>query len=249
MKKKICFIINPISGVGKQKIVEQLVNEQLSAHDFEIEIAYTKAPHHATELSKDAANRNFDIVVAVGGDGSVHEVSKGLINSTAALAILPCGSGNGLARHLGIHLNLKNALKLIQQSKSMKMDTLKISNNSFVNVAGIGFDAHIAHLFANYGKRGFLSYIKLVMKEYFQFKEQNFSLIIDEREIKLRAFMLSVANGSQFGNNAFISPIAQVNDGIMEVCILKKIPLYAAPYFAFQLFTKRAHHDRTFSIG
>ena len=112
MKKKICFIINPISGVGKQKIVEQLVSEQLSAHDFEIEIAYTKAPHHATELSKDAANRNFDIVVAVGGDGSVHEVSKGLINSTTALAILPCGSGNGLARHLGIPLNLKDALKL-----------------------------------------------------------------------------------------------------------------------------------------
>ena len=162
MKKRICFIINPVSGIGKQKVVEQLIQEQLSSSDFEIEINYTQAPHHATELSK-KASATFDIVVAVGGDGSVNEVSKGLLHSKATLAILPCGSGNGLARHLGIPVDLKKAIQLLAKGKSIKIDTALINGLHFANVAGVGFDAHIAHRFAAYGKRGFLSYIKIVI--------------------------------------------------------------------------------------
>ena len=248
MKKKICFIINPISGIGKQHKVEDLVKSFTELQKFEIHFEYTKAPHHATELSRNAASQGFDIVVAVGGDGSVNEVSKGLLGSQTALAILPAGSGNGLAWHLGIPLDLKKALVLLLEGQVVKLDCGEIAGKHFVNVCGIGFDAHVAHLFANYGKRGFLSYVKLVQKAYLNYPEQEFNLQFESQKIERKALLISIANGSQFGNNATISPLSDTNDGYMELCILKKIPWYAALFFALRLFSKRAHRSKYIEI-
>lgn len=249
MKKKICFIINPISGIGKQKIVEQLIKETIPVKDFDIQINYTNAPHHATELSKNAAQLNFNLVVAVGGDGSVNEVSKGLIHSSTALGIIPAGSGNGLARHLGIPLDLKKAVSLLIQGKTSCIDTAQINGEHFINVAGIGFDAHIAALFSNYGKRGLWSYVKLILGEYFRYKEQTYKFVKDEKEKTEKAFLVSIANGSQFGNNAYISPNSNLSDHQLELCLLKKIPVYALPLFAFQLLTKRVTQSKFISIS
>lgn len=248
MKKRICFIINPISGIGKQHKVEALVNSFVDLTKNEIRFEYTKAPHHATELSKSAAAQNFDIVVAVGGDGSVNEVSKGLLGSKTALGILPAGSGNGLACHLKIPLDLKKALHLVVNGQAKPLDCGELAGNHFVNVCGIGFDAHVAHLFANYGKRGFLSYIKLVQGAYLKYPEQEFTLKFNSSEIVRKALLISIANGSQFGNNATISPLSSTCDGLMELCILKKIPWYASLFFAFRLFTNTAHQSRFIEI-
>lgn len=249
MKKKICFIINPISGIGKQKVVEQLIKETLSDKNFDVQINYTKSPHHATELSKNAAQLNFDMVVAVGGDGSVNEVSKGLLHSSTALGILPAGSGNGLARHLGIPMDLKKAIGLLIQGKTMLIDTAQINGEHFINVAGIGFDAHIAALFSGYEKRGFWTYVKLIISEYLAYNEVPFKIISKEKEKTEKAFLISIANGSQFGNNTFISPNSKLNDHKLELCLLKKIPFYALPMFAFQLFTKRVYLSNYISIS
>lgn len=224
-KRTICFIVNPISGIGRQKVIEKLIDEQLDRTLFDYEIAYTKAAKHAIELSKDAALRNIDIVVAVGGDGSVNETAKGLVNTNSALAIIPTGSGNGLARHLNIPLNLKKAMQVINKGKQTAIDSIQMNDETFVNVAGIGFDAHIGWEFAKFGKRGFSSYIKVITREFPKYKAQDFELIIDGNKVTKNAYLISFANGSQWGNNAYIAPTADISDGEMDIAILRDFKL------------------------
>ena len=237
-KKKICFIVNPISGIGRQKVIEKLIDEQLNRSLFDYEIAYTKAAKHATELSKDAATRKTDIVVAVGGDGSVNEISKGLIHTTTAMAIIPTGSGNGLARHLNIPLNLKKAMEVINAGKQTSIDTIQMNEETFANVAGIGFDAHIGWEFAKFGKRGFSSYVKVITKELPKYKAQDFELIIDGKSTIKNAYLISFANGSQWGNNAYIAPTADVSDGLMDIAILKDFSFMNAISIGYRMFNK-----------
>ncbi len=248
MKKRIQFIINPISGIGKQKLIEPLLHEVLDKNLVDFEIKYTNAPHHATELSKQACLSGIDVVVAVGGDGSVNEVSKGILGSNSALAIIPAGSGNGLARHLGIPMDIRKSIELILKFNVTKIDRAEINGIHFINVAGIGFDAEVAHQFKTYGKRGFLSYVKLVLTSYAAAKEQRFSIYLNNQTSEEKALLISIANGSQFGNNAFISPDSKLDDGFLELCILSKIPLHAIPLFAYQLFTKKATQSKYLKI-
>lgn len=241
MKKKICFIVNPISGIGRQKIIERLIDEQLDRTIFEYEIAYTKAAKHAIELTKDAASRKIDIVVAVGGDGSVNETAKGLVNTDSALAIIPTGSGNGLARHLNIPLDLKKAMQVINRGKEQKIDTIRLNEETFVNVAGIGFDAHIGWEFARFGKRGFSSYVKVIMREFPKYKAQDFEMTIDGKTVTQNAYLISFANGSQWGNNAYIAPTADISDGIMDIAILRDFKLMNGLAIGYHLFRKTLH--------
>jgi diacylglycerol kinase (ATP) len=241
LKRKICFIINPISGVGRQKTIEKLIAEVLDTTSFDQVMLYTKAPKHATELAQKAANDGFDIVVAVGGDGSMNEVAKGLIGSNTAMAILPAGSGNGLARHLRIPLNLKQAMLVLQQGISKKMDTIQFNDEHFVNVAGIGFDAHIGWEFSRFGKRGFSSYLKVITRELPALKTQRFELILHGQSIHKDAYLISFANGSQWGNNAYIAPLADITDGVMDVVIIKKFSWLKSIPLGYKLFRKKIH--------
>ncbi|MES2590436.1 MAG: YegS/Rv2252/BmrU family lipid kinase [Bacteroidota bacterium] len=241
MKKKICFIVNPISGVGRQKVMEKLIDQYLDRTLFDYEIVYTKAAKHATILSRQAVADGFNIVVAVGGDGSVNETAKGLIGSSAAMAIVPTGSGNGLARHLKIPLNLKKAMEVINLAKEVSIDSVQINNDTFINIAGVGFDAHIGWEFAKFGKRGFSSYLKVIARELPKYKAQDFELIIDGKTIKRNAFLISFANGSQWGNNAHIAPSADVSDGIMDISILKSFSFFNAISIGYRLFRKTMH--------
>ncbi len=248
MKKKICFIVNPISGVGRQKVIEKLIDRELNRLLYDYEIAYTKAAKHATELSKQAAEKGFDIVVAVGGDGSVNETAKGLIGSTTAMAIIPTGSGNGLARHLQIPLNLKKAMDVINNGKEKFIDTIRLNDESFVNIAGVGFDAHIGWEFAKFGKRGFSSYLKVIQRELPKYKAQEYELVIEGKVHSKKAFLISVANGSQWGNNAYIAPLADISDGIMDVMIMKDFSFFNAISIGFRLFRKTVHQSAFLEI-
>ncbi len=241
--KKICFIINPISGVGRQKVIEKLIDGYLDRTKFTYEIAYTKAPKHATELAKNAVEKKFDVVVAVGGDGSVNETAKALIDSNVAMAIIPTGSGNGLARYLNIPLNLKKAMGIINNGKTTKIDSIQLNDETFVNVAGVGFDAHIGWEFAKFGKRGFSSYLKVIMREFPKYKPQDFELIIDGKPIIKKAFLISFANGSQWGNNAHIAPTADITDGMMDVAIIKDINFVNGISIGYRLFKKTLHQS------
>jgi diacylglycerol kinase (ATP) len=248
MKKKIRFIINPFSGTGKKKNVQKLIEEIIDPSIFEYEVVYTKAPKHATELSKEAATNNYHIVVAAGGDGSVNEVARGLVGSKTAMAIIPLGSGNGLARHLKIPMDTEKAIRLINDQKMQEIDTVKINDDRFFNVAGVGFDAHVSWEFSTYGKRGFSSYIKVVMRELPKYRSSEYELTIDGKKIQKTAFLISFANGSQYGNDTIIAPSADISDGYMNVCIVRGFPFYIAPLISLRLFTKTVERSKYMEV-
>ncbi len=243
MKKKICFIVNPISGVGRQKVIEKMIDRHLNRTLFEYEVVYTKAAKHATELAKQAAADNFNIVTAVGGDGSVNETARGLIGTNTAMAVIPTGSGNGLARHLNIPLELEKAMDVINNANETRIDTIQFNNETFVNLAGVGFDAHVGWEFAKFGKRGLSSYLKVIIREFPKYKAQNFELIIDGKILNKKAFLISFANGSQWGNNAYIAPLADIADGYIDIAVLKDFSLLHIIPIAFRLFGKTLHQS------
>lgn len=243
MRKKILFIVNPISGVGKQKLIEHSVDKNLDKRLYEPEIIYTERAGHAYDIARENCH-NFEIITAVGGDGSVSETGTGLIGSPASLAIIPTGSGNGLARALGIPLDINSAVKLLNNCKTEKIDTLQCNEIPFVNVAGVGFDAHIAHLFAGYGKRGFLSYIRIILREFRDYPGVLLKINADGQESERQAFLATFANSSQYGNDGHIAPLAVLNDGYMDVCIVRRFNFLHAPFLALRLFRKNIHKSK-----
>ncbi len=237
-KKKALFIINPRAGTLRNNQIEQQIRKKIDEKKFDYTIEYTKGPKDATRLSKLAANNDYDLVVAVGGDGTVNEVSKGLIGKKTSLGIIPSGSGNGLARHLNISLKPKEAIDLINHFHTHRIDTVKINDESYLCVAGVGFDARISSDFAKSDKRGLRSYLKVIINQLSEYKPQEYELIIDGKLIKTKAFLISFANSNQYGNNAYIAPHAIIDDGWLDVQILKEFPSHAAPKIAFDLFNK-----------
>src|SRR5690349_3262398 len=240
---KALFIINPTSGNRKFPDLDQEIKNYCQKSGIESVIQKTERARHAIELAQSSLTQNYDLVFAVGGDGTVNEVAKGLIHSSVAMGILPTGSGNGLARHLGIPIKPEKALKLIDSGKSMVMDTLSVNGEVSVNVSGIGFDGHIANLFGKGGKRGLKEYVTLAATEFRKFKNFSIAGNIDGVAIQDEAFILAIANSSQFGNNATISPAASVCDQLMDICIIKKIPLLQALGFVGKMFTRRMHRS------
>ncbi len=239
--KKVLFIINPHSGKKQYPDLEEKILAACRQTSIDVHIQITERAGHATLMAKEAINQNFDLVFAVGGDGTVNEVAKGLIHSNVTMGIIPKGSGNGLARHLGIPQKPHQALSLLQSGKSVLMDTLSINGEVSVNVSGIGFDGHIANLFGKSGKRGLGEYAKLAAVEFRKFNTFPISATIDSQTFQSEAFILAFANSSQFGNNATISPMASVCDGEMDICVIKKVPLLQAIGFAGKMFSGRMH--------
>ncbi|HEX6227685.1 MAG TPA: YegS/Rv2252/BmrU family lipid kinase, partial [Chryseolinea sp.] len=180
----------------------------------------------AISLANEATKNGFDYVVAVGGDGTINEVARGLLNSQTPMGILPRGSGNGLARHLGIPVVLTDAIDKLFEHKVLRIDTLLINDKLSINVSGIGFDGHVANLFANKKIRGLLGYVRISVLEYFRFPEFQAEVTIDGKTDNRSAFIIAVANSSQYGNNIMIAPSASVSDGLLHLSIMKKIPLY-----------------------
>ena len=238
-KQKILFIINPISGTGKQKIVERLIKKDLNQNKFVVTIKYTERAGHAISLSSKASKDQYDIVVAVGGDGSVNEVGQSLVDTDTLLGVIPTGSGNGLARHLKIPLNIKDAILSLNSNNYIRADVGKVNDKVFIGTAGVGFDAHIGRLFAKAKKRGFLTYVRLTVKEFFNYNPQDYEINIDGKIYKRNAFIVCFANSNQWGNNTYISPNSIINDGYLRVVVLKKMSLFLLPFFILKLFLKR----------
>ncbi len=224
-KKKILIIINPISGVGRQMKVEKLAHKYLDKNILDYSFAYSQWAGHTIEIAKKAVEDQFDIVVAVGGDGSINEVVSSIVNTKVALAIIPTGSGNGLAHHLGIHLNLAKALKTINKLHCIAIDTAVIQEKIFASVAGIGYDAKIAHRFSQSKHRGFFPYLRLVFSVYFEYQPINYTFSFDGKVIQSKALFVTFSNSNQFGYNIKISPQASLQDGLIDVCIVEKFPL------------------------
>lgn len=188
-------------------------------------IMHTQHRGHATELASDASQKGIDYVVAVGGDGTINEVAKGLLNTSTTMGIIPRGSGNGLARHLGIDHTGEAAISQLFSSKAKKIDTLLVNNALSLNVSGIGFDGHVANLFGDRKLRGLLGYVLITLKEYFKFPEFEIEGTVENKTFKHHAFIIALANSSQYGNDIRIAPGASVSDGLVDISIIKKVPL------------------------
>lgn len=248
MKQRILFIVNPISGGLNKVFVPSLIDKNLDHKKFNARIIYTTHHAHAKELAENAVASNTDIIVAVGGDGTINEVASVLESSSKTMAIVPCGSGNGLARTLGIPLDNAKAIAKINQLNTTKIDVGLLNDKKFFNMAGMGFDAHISAHFANSVKRGFLGYIKSTLKEVASYKPQQYEILIDGELIHTEAFMLSLANSSQYGNNAHISPTASTQDGFLDICIIRPFPLRIFPILGYRMFAKTAEQSKYVTI-
>jgi len=244
MRNKIRFIINPISGIGRKNEIPGLIEKHLDLSLFDYDIAYTEYRKHARVIAKQSTKEGVDIVCAVGGDGSVHEVGTALIGTKTKLAILPVGSGNGLARHLNIPLDIKEAIECINKNASIKMDTVLVNDKSFLGVGGYGFDAVIAKKFDTHHRRGLRGYISLIVKEFFKYNPINISIDLDGKVKTLPVVLCTVANASQFGNGFKVSPKSDVTDGEIELCILKPFSIWSAPSIIYRYFRNSSDKSR-----
>jgi diacylglycerol kinase (ATP) len=236
--KNVLFIVNKYAGAGYQPQVEGRILTACEKFDIECTIQFTSGPGHATDLAKEGSKNNFDMVVAVGGDGTLNEVARGLLHSKTPMGIIPKGSGNGLARHLGISMKMEKALEQVLTGKVVEMDTFRLNGKLSLNVSGIGFDGHIANLFAKKKKRGFWTYARLVTLHYITFKEFDAELELENHAFaKHKSFMIAIANASQYGNNARVAPQASITNNSLQTAILKKVPAQRGFRFAYQMFT------------
>lgn len=241
--KKICFIVNPISGTTGKKNIVGLIPKYFNEPDFMAEIKYTERPGHATELAAVAAGEGYDIVVAVGGDGTVNEVARSLVHTPAALGIIPCGSGNGLARHLAIPTNVVKAMKILQEATIQTLDYGRLNEHFFFCTCGVGFDAFVSDKFARSGKRGFLSYMENTLVEGVRYQPEEYELEVDGERQQFKAFLIACGNASQYGNNAYITPQASMADGLIDVTVMEPFGLVSAPHILLQMFSKSLNEN------
>ena len=230
MKKRMLVIVNPISGVGRQKKIERLLNNNLNPDLYDYEVRYTERIHHGTELARQGADEGFDVITAVGGDGSVNDVIAGMHGSDATLGIIPCGSGNGLARCMKIPLTPALAIRVLNQNNPGLIDTIILNEKYYIaSIAGVGFDAYIARLMKAAKMRGFSAYLNLILREYPTYESKDYTLVIDGHEIQRKAWFTTFANSNQFGYNAAVAPQAKLDDGLIDISIVDKIPIEHLP--------------------
>ena len=238
MKKKAVFIINLISGTSDKAAIPGLIDQYLDKTQFEYEIAVTQYAEHASEIAAKAKDDGVDVVVAIGGDGTVNEVARAIVHSSTALGIIPCGSGNGLARHLLLPLNVRKAIEVINRCEIRQLDYGIINDYPFFCTCGMGFDAFVSMKFAEAGKRGPITYVENVLREGLKYKPETYTIEDDNGTLQYKAFLISCANASQYGNNAYIAPQASMSDGLMDVIIMEPFDVFEAPQISIEMFSK-----------
>ena len=243
MKPKVRFIINPISGGKKKDHIPETIRKACLEFNLEADIFLCNSVTETKEKTKEAVKLNYQAIIAVGGDGTINLIGSELINTQVALGIIPMGSGNGLARSLIIPINIKHAIKSICAFNMQSIDTGEVNGIPFINLSGIGFDAHVAGIFHNSQRRGLMSYAKIIFREFYRFTQEPIELQMDGNTIHTNAFLLAVCNGPQFGNNAIIAPLASLRDGIFHITILKRLKWFDAPRLAYRLFKGTIHLD------
>ncbi len=242
--RKVAFILNPISGtIHKQEIISYIKGRMAKNPEYETCFYITSGVGDATAAARNFVAENYDCVVAIGGDGTVNEVAKGLIGSSVGLGIIPTGSGNGLARHLGIPMNYQYALQVILDGCRKKIDAGKINDEYFFCTAGLGFDAVVGEKFNNSSARGLVTYMEHCAKEYVKYEPEEYEIVIAGTKFRQKAFLITFANSSQWGNNAFIAPDANISDGMIDVVVWKDSPMVTMPLITAELFLKQIKYS------
>lgn len=239
--KKIRFIANPFSGNNRKRNLHRLIEENLDLERYQYELCYTEYAGHARKLAAEAADQNYYMVVACGGDGSVNEVAGSLVHTSTAMGVLPCGSGNGFAEHLGMGRNVAKAITYLNTGKLIRIDTAQLNNLTFVNLAGIGFDAVVAKRFRESRVRGFVGYFLYTLTETFNYRMLDVEIELDEQTIQRSCLLVEVANAPIYGYGFSIVPPAKFNDGRLEVLIVNKAPKWRYLLESWRLLNRSFH--------
>ncbi len=243
---KTLFIINPVSGKGlgsTPKAIIQQIDAAYKTAGYEFEVRIWEDPDGLGKLIDEAIEGDYEVVVAAGGDGTINEVARRLIGTDLALGVIPLGSGNGFARHLGISRNPKIAISQLLEAEPRHVDLGDFGGKTFINNAGIGLDAAVAEEFKKANKRGFRSYLRLTGKAFFQFQKFDCKIVVDgEREYECTNLMLmDIANGPQWGNGAKIAPVSKIDDGFLEAVVMQKAKLFQIPRLIRLLFSGKIY--------
>ena len=242
-KRKILAVINPISGTSNKEFMPETIARCIDPDKFDVVVRFTQHASHATLLTEEAIKEGFYGVIAVGGDGTINEVAAALRDSSTALGIITCGSGNGLARHLGIPMNVEKALEIINLDNIESLDYCTANDRPFFCTCGVGFDAHVSQKFAEAKKRGPLSYIQKTLVEYLKYRCKTYSIEMNDRVVTEKAFVIACGNASQYGNNAFITPRASMHDGLIDVTVIHPFTPLDTAVLGVLLFTRHIDQD------
>ena len=222
MKRRLLYIINPISGTKDKTSLREIVEEKTKHAGFEFEIYPSVAEGNYSFLHSTIKEKKFTDVIIAGGDGTINQVVNGLRKLDVQFGILPLGSGNGLAFSAGIPKNIEKALHIIFKGKSKWTDAFLINEDFACMLCGLGLDAQVAYDFANHPQRGLSTYIKKTLSNFISAKTYPFILKTGKKEIKTEAFFVNIANSNQFGNNFTIAPKASLNDGLLDIVVMTK---------------------------
>lgn len=248
--RSILVIINPIAGVRPKDEIPALVRKVMpESEGFDVEIRFTEHAGHASELAKEAVEKGLDTVVAIGGDGTINETGRSLVGSSVKFGIVPMGSGNGLARHIQVPLDIQKALECIRDGYSEAVDYGTVNDKIFFCTAGVGFDAAVSARFAEAKSRGPVTYLRSFLELVGDYKPSTYIIHTDDGRVKEKAALIAIGNASQWGNNAYITPQASMTDGLFDVTIIKPLPIIEMPKLAMQLFTREVDqnpHVKTF---
>lgn len=219
-KRRVRLVVNPASGTTAKHRIARYAARRLGEMGYEVETRVTDGPGHATELAREAAASGYYAVIACGGDGTVNEVATALCDTDTALGIIPAGSGNGLARHVGITVDVDRSLRVIAENNIISADCGMANGRPFFCTFGVGFDAAVSERCARQRRRGLIMYLKTMIDEYIGYSPEEYEIEVDGRTIVERAFLVVCCNASQYGNNAFIAPDASITDGLLDLTIV-----------------------------
>lgn len=236
-ERKLLLIINPISGTDNKEKIEPLVRKYLEPLGYKVRVDYTCAHGDATRLAHWAVDNGYFGVIAAGGDGTVNETAIALCDTDTALAIIPCGSGNGLARHLGIPIDIADSIKIISEGHILACDYGSVNRRPFFCTFGVGFDAAVSETFAKQRRRGKFSYLKSAISEYVNYNPQVYTISANGHILTEKAFLIACCNASQYGNNAYIAPEASITDGLLDITIIHAGSPLDTAFVGVDLFT------------
>jgi diacylglycerol kinase (ATP) len=239
-ERNILFIINPKAGRGNSENIAGIIKRDFPK-DLKHEILVWRDRDHFSEIITSLRSGKFTDAVAVGGDGTVNQVAAAILNTDVTLGIIPAGSGNGLARSLGIPMETDLAIRQIVNGFTEKIDSGSINNIPFFCTSGIGFDAHIGNLFAASVKRGLKSYISITSRELLRYRAKKYILRFNGQRIERSAFLITVANAGQYGNDFYIAPQASMQDGLFHVVILKPFNALKVLPILRKILYRKAH--------
>lgn len=235
--RRAMLIINPISGTGKKKGLPEMVESRMSSMGYDLDVRFTTCRGDATRLSREASDLGYGLVLAAGGDGTVNETAQALCGSQTALGIIPAGSGNGLARHIGIPINARASLDVIAQEHVAECDYGTVNNRPFFCTFGVGFDAAVSHAFAKQSRRGLMMYMKSALQQYLNYRPETYAISANGKILTEKAFVIACCNASQYGNNAYVAPDASIRDGLLDIVIIHQGSPIDTAMVGMDLFT------------